>query len=65
MTPTTIGSWVLSTDPFTLQTRAGDRVRHARGKGLVCDVCKVAARPTTSLDLIAFLTKHQHTQRTA
>lgn len=64
MNPTTIGSWVLSTDPFGFETRAGDRVRYARGKGLACDVCKAAEKPATALELVAFLTRHEHSRRT-
>lgn len=58
--PTTIGAWVLSVDPFGLETRAGDRVRHAKGKGLACDGCKAAERPATTLELIAYLARHEH-----
>ena len=62
MTPTTIGAWSLSTVPFAFETRTGDRVHHVKGKGLICDQCKAAEKPTTTLELVAFLTRHEHSR---
>ena len=59
---TMVGPWMVRTPPGGFETVAGDRVRHIAGKGLVCESCGEAEKPTTVLALLAYLTRHKHSR---